>query len=112
MALDGLPRAIAGPAQRGRHLLGDELPRVAFARHEARPGHARVRPLPETLAARFGETAHHAVREVVHRTKLAPPPPVPWGRPPRSAAAAVGKVLPAQELGRLDDVPARAPANT
>src|SRR6478609_9342386 len=61
-ALQSLRRAgLADQDARGHYVLGDELLRLAFAHHEARPEHVRVRPLLESLAARFGETAHYAV---------------------------------------------------
>ncbi|WP_260615527.1 helix-turn-helix domain-containing protein [Microbispora sp. KK1-11] len=70
-ALGALRRAgLADQDARGHYMLGDEFLRMAFAHHEARPEHVRIRPLLETLAARFGETAHYAVldgREVVYR---------------------------------------------
>src|SRR3954466_3152071 len=88
---------------RGHYVLGDELLRLAFAHHEARPEHVRVRPVLVSLAARFGETAHYAVldgAEVVYRAKVDPPsgavrlsstiggghtaPATPGGQPRRS----------------------------
>jgi DNA-binding IclR family transcriptional regulator len=112
-ALAALRRAgLAGQDSGGRYLLGDEFLRMAFAHHEARPEHARVRPLLETLAARFGETAHYAVldgREVVYRAKVDPPTgavrltSTVGGRNPAHATG-VGKVLLAHELGTLDAV--------
>ncbi|WP_026876524.1 IclR family transcriptional regulator [Jiangella gansuensis] len=62
--------------ERGHYLLGDEFLRLAFAHHEQRPEHVRVRPVLEGLARRFGETAHYAVlagREIVYRAKVDPP---------------------------------------
>lgn len=85
---------------------------MAFAHHEARPEHMRVRPLLETLADRFGETAHYAVldgREVVYRAKADPPTgtvrltSTVGGRNPAHATG-VGKALLAHELGTLDAV--------
>ncbi|MFC8427089.1 IclR family transcriptional regulator [Streptomyces sp. NPDC057253] len=112
-ALAALRRAgLAGQDGRGRYLLGDEFLRMAFAHHEARPEHVRVRPLLETLAARFGETAHYAVldgREVVYRAKADPPTgavrltSTVGGRNPAHATG-VGKALLAHELGTLDAV--------
>ncbi|MEU0943551.1 IclR family transcriptional regulator [Streptomyces canus] len=112
-ALAALRRAgLAGQDPGGRYLLGDEFLRMAFAHHEARPEHVRVRPLLETLAARFGETAHYAVldgREVVYRAKVDPPTgavrltSTVGGRNPAHATG-VGKVLLAHELGTLDAV--------
>lgn len=75
-ALASLRRAgLASQDGRGHYILGDEFLRLAFAHHEARPEHVRVRPLLERLAARFGETAHFAVMdgtEVVYRAKVEP----------------------------------------
>ncbi|WP_205857637.1 IclR family transcriptional regulator, partial [Phytoactinopolyspora endophytica] len=62
--------------ERGRYQLGDEFLRLAFAYHEQRPEHVRIRPALETLAARLGETAHYAVidgHEIVYRAKVDPP---------------------------------------
>ena len=76
-ALASLRRAgLASQDGRGHYILGDEFLRLAFAHHEARPEHVRVRPLLERLAERFGETAHFAVMdgtEVVYRAKVEPP---------------------------------------
>ncbi|MEV3909982.1 IclR family transcriptional regulator [Streptomyces canus] len=112
-ALAALRRAgLAGQDSRGRYLLGDEFLRMAFAHHEARPEHVRVRPLLKALSDRFGETVHYAVldgREVVHRAKADPPTgavrltSTVGGRSPAHATGA-GKALLAQELGTLDAV--------
>ncbi|WP_166356163.1 IclR family transcriptional regulator [Phytoactinopolyspora limicola] len=62
--------------ERGRYVLGDEFLRLAFAHHEQRPEHVRIRPVLQALASRFGETAHYAVldrREIVYRAKVDPP---------------------------------------
>ena len=101
-ALQSLRRAgLADQDARGHYVLGDELLRLAFAHHEARPEHVRVRPLLESLAARFGETAHYAVldgAEVVYRAKVDPPSGAVrlsstiGGRNPAHATA-VGKLL-------------------
>lgn len=106
-ALAALRRAgFAGQDGRGHYLLGDEFLRMAFAHHEARPEHVRMRPVLEALAARFGETAHYAVldgREVVYRAKVDPPTgavrltSTVGGRNPAHATA-VGKLLLAHEL--------------
>jgi IclR family acetate operon transcriptional repressor len=96
----------------GRYVLGDELLRIAFVNHEARPDHVRVRPVLEDLAVRFGETAHFAVldgREVVYRAKVDPPrggvrlTSVIGGRNPAHATG-VGKALLAQSLPNLSAV--------
>jgi DNA-binding IclR family transcriptional regulator len=75
-ALAALRRAgLARQDGRGRYVLGDEFLRLAFAHHEARPDHVRIRPSLTELAERFGETAHYAVldgREVVYRAKVDP----------------------------------------
>lgn len=125
VSLDQLSRAVASPKStvhralaslrragfarqdvRGRYLLGDELLRMAFAHHEARPEHQRVVPVLEELARRFGETAHYAVldgRSVVYRSKVDPPvgaiklASTVGGRQPAHSTA-VGKVLLAAEL--------------
>src|SRR5437764_6586273 len=75
-ALAALRRAgFADQDRTGRYLIGDEFLRMAFANHEARPDHVRIRPVLEDLAVRFGETAHFAVldgHEVVYRAKVDP----------------------------------------
>ncbi|HEY8980244.1 MAG TPA: IclR family transcriptional regulator [Streptomyces sp.] len=112
-ALGALRRAgLAGQEAPGRYVLGDEFLRMAFAHHEARPDHVRVRPVLEALAHRFGETAHYAVldgREVVYRAKVDPPTGAVrltstiGGRNPAHTTA-VGKLLLARELTTLADV--------
>jgi IclR family acetate operon transcriptional repressor len=112
-ALGALRRAgLADQDGRGRYTLGDELLRMAFAHHEARPEHVRIRPLLDTLAARFGETAHYAVldgREVVYRAKVDPPSGAVrltstiGGRNPAHATA-VGKLLLAHRLTTLREI--------
>ena len=114
-ALRSLRRAgLADQDARGHYVLGDEFLRMAFAHHEARPDHVRVRPVLQSLAARFGETAHFAVldgREVVYRAKVDPPSgPVRLtstigGRNPAHCTA-VGKMLLASRLPTRDDVAA------
>jgi DNA-binding IclR family transcriptional regulator len=111
-ALTSLRRAgLADQDTRGHYGLGDEFLRMAFAHHEARPDHVRVRPAIEALARRFGETVHYAVlddREVVYRAKVDPPEgavrlaSTVGGRNPAHATA-VGKLLLAS---RLRDLPA------
>ena len=113
--LGALRRAgLADQDVRGRYVLGDEFLRMAFAHHEARPDHVRVRPVLEALAHRFGETAHYAVldgREVVYRAKVDPPTGAVrltstiGGRNPAHATA-VGKLLLGQQLGSLAEVAA------
>jgi IclR family transcriptional regulator, acetate operon repressor len=112
-ALGALCRAgLADQVGRGRYLLGDEFLRMAFAHHEARPEHVRIRPVLEALAARFGETAHYAVlegREVVYRAKVDPPTgtvrlsSTVGGRNPAHSTG-VGKALLAYHLPTHQDV--------
>ncbi|MFD5128913.1 IclR family transcriptional regulator [Streptomyces olindensis] len=112
-ALGALRRAgLADQDGRGRYLLGDEFLRMAFTHHEARPEYVRITPLLDTLAARFGETAHYAVldgREVVYRAKVDPPSgavrltSTVGGRNPAHATA-VGKLLLAYRLPTLEAV--------
>ncbi len=112
-ALASLRRAgLADQDARGRYVLGDEFLRMAFAHHEARPDHVRVRPVLEALAAEFGETAHYAVldgREVVYRAKVDPPSGAVrltstiGGRNPAHCTA-VGKLLLASRLTTREDV--------
>lgn len=112
-ALQSLRRAgLADQDVRGRYLLGDEFLRMAFAHHEARPEHVRVRPVLEALAERFQETVHYAVldgREVVYRAKVDPPTgavrltSTVGGRNPAHATG-VGKLLLAHELTTLGEV--------
>lgn len=114
-ALVALRRAgLADQDARGRYGLGDEFLRMAFAHHEARPEHVRVRPVLEALAHRFGETAHYAVldgREVVYRAKVDPPDgavrltSTVGGRNPAHTTA-VGKLLLAGRLGTPTEVDA------
>lgn len=112
-ALGALRRAgLADQDARGHYMLGDEFLRMAFTHHEARPEHIRIRPMLETLAARFGETAHYAVldgREVVYRAKVDPPTGAVrltstiGGRNPAHATG-VGKLLLAHRLETLEAV--------
>jgi DNA-binding IclR family transcriptional regulator len=116
-ALGALRRAgLADQDARGRYVLGDEFLRMAFAHHEARPDHVRVRPVLDALAGRFGETAHYAVldgHEVVYRAKVDPPTGAVrltstiGGRNPAHTTA-VGKLLLARELTSLEEVEAWA----
>jgi DNA-binding IclR family transcriptional regulator len=101
-ALAALRRAgFATQDGRGRYVLGDEFLRLAFAHHEARPDHERIRPVLLTLAQLFGETAHYAVLDgdtVVYRAKIDPPTgavrltSTVGGRNPAHSTA-VGKLL-------------------
>ncbi|WSQ06859.1 IclR family transcriptional regulator [Streptomyces sp. NBC_01231] len=112
-ALGALRRAgLADQDARGRYVLGDEFLRMAFAHHEARPEHVRVRPVLDALAHRFGETAHYAVlddREVVYRAKVDPPSGAVrltstiGGRNPAHTTA-VGKLLLTRQLDSLGEV--------
>jgi DNA-binding IclR family transcriptional regulator len=102
----------------GRYVLGDEFLRLAFAHHEARPDHVRIRSTLEALATQFAETAHYAVldgRSVVYRSKVDPPSgavrltsTVGGRNPPHSTA--VGKLLLAHALPDDDAVRAWAAA--
>jgi IclR family acetate operon transcriptional repressor len=59
----------------GRYVLGDELLRLAFTYHEARPEQLRVQEALRALCDEFGETVHYAVLDgdhVVYRAKLDP----------------------------------------
>ncbi|MFF3371952.1 IclR family transcriptional regulator [Streptomyces sp. NPDC002680] len=114
-ALGALRRAgLADQGARGRYVLGDEFLRMAFAHHEDRPEHVRMRPVLDALADRFGETAHYAVldgREVVYRAKVDPPDgavrltSTVGGRNPAHATA-VGKALLAHGLATVAEVEA------
>ncbi|SEB57995.1 IclR family transcriptional regulator [Streptomyces melanosporofaciens] len=114
-ALQSLRRAgLADQDVRGRYLLGDEFLRMAFAHHEARPEHVRLRPVLEALAERFNETVHYAVldgRDVVYRAKIDPPTgavrltSTVGGRNPAHATG-VGKLLLADELKTVGDIEA------
>jgi DNA-binding IclR family transcriptional regulator len=93
-------------SSRGRYLLGDEFLRLAFAHHEARPDHVRIGPVLNTLAARYGETAHYAILDgdtVVYRSKTDPPDgaikltSLVGGRNPAHSTG-VGKILLAHAL--------------
>lgn len=112
-ALAALVRAgLARNDRRGHYILGDEFIRLAFAHHEARPDTARVTPVLERLAERFGETAHYAAldgRDVVYRAKVDPSVgavrlnSVVGGRKPAHATG-VGKALLAAALRDRGDV--------
>lgn len=111
--LGALRRAgLADQDARGRYVLGDEFLRMAFAHHEARPESVRIRPVLDTLAARFGETVHYAVldgREVVYRAKVDPPTgavrltSTVGGRNPAHSTG-VGKLLLALRLETREEV--------
>ncbi|WP_033289457.1 IclR family transcriptional regulator [Amycolatopsis jejuensis] len=96
----------------GRYVLGDEFLRLAFSNHEARPDHLRVQPILETLAERYGETAHYAVlddRSIIYRAKVDPSAGAVkltstiGGRNPAHSTA-VGKLLLSYELTDDDAV--------
>jgi IclR family transcriptional regulator, acetate operon repressor len=76
-ALTALRRAkLAAQVSRGVYVLGDEFFRLAFKNHAVRPESARIEPLLQELAHRYGETAHYGVldgMEVVYRAKVDPP---------------------------------------
>ncbi len=110
-ALASLRRAgFATQDGRGRYVLGDEFLRLAFAHHEARPDHVRIRQVLETLAERYGEAAHYAVLDgatVVYRSKVDPQAgavrltSTVGGRNPAHSTA-VGKLLLAYALSDRD----------
>ncbi|THG30226.1 IclR family transcriptional regulator [Naasia lichenicola] len=101
-ALATLRRAgLADLMGRGVYVLGDEYIRLALRNLGGRPETARVQPVLEALAARFGETAHYAVlsgTDIVYRAKMDPPQgavrltSVIGGRNPAHRTA-VGKAL-------------------
>lgn len=106
-ALATLRRAgLADMTGRGVYILGDEYLRLAFRNLDGRPETARVQPLLEQLAVRFGETAHYAVlsgQDIVYRAKMDPPQgavrltSVIGGRNP-AYRTGVGKVLLSRRL--------------
>jgi IclR family acetate operon transcriptional repressor len=118
-ALGALRRAgLACQDSRGRYVLGDEFLRMAFAHHEARPEHVRIRPVLDALALRFEETVHYAVldgHDVVYRAKVDPArgairlTSTIGGRNPAHCTG-VGKVLLAHHLPTRADVAAWADA--
>lgn len=66
---------LAAQIDRGRYTLGDEFLRLALQHLAERPESTRVAPTLESLAERFGETAHYAVlddTDVVYRAKKDP----------------------------------------
>ncbi|NEN04972.1 IclR family transcriptional regulator [Diaminobutyricibacter tongyongensis] len=114
-ALASLRRAgLAKQDARGHYILGDEFLRLAFAHHEARPEHIRVRPILDRLSERFSETIHFAVLDgydVVYREKVDPTSGAVrlsstiGGRNPAHSTG-VGKALLATRLHSLADVEA------
>jgi IclR family transcriptional regulator, acetate operon repressor len=112
-ALATLRRAgLADLVGRGVYVLGDEYLRLAFRNLDGRPENARIQPLLEDLANRYGETAHYAVlsgAEIVYRAKMDPPlgavrlTSVVGGRNP-AYSTAVGKALLSSRLRTLSDV--------
>lgn len=112
-ALASLKRAgLAAQDGRGHYILGDEFIRLAFAHHEARPEHIRVRPILDRLAEQFNETIHFAVldgNEVVYRDKVDPfsgsvrLTSTIGGRNPAHCTG-VGKALLSTRLRTLSDV--------
>ncbi|BEP12912.1 IclR family transcriptional regulator [Acidothermaceae bacterium B102] len=114
-ALASLRRAgFARQDGHGRYVLGDELLRLAFTNHEARPEHLRVQGALQALCDAFGETVHYAVLDdahVVYRAKIDPPvgamklTSTIGGRNPAHCTA-VGKLLLSYALP--DDVAVRA----
>lgn len=114
-ALATLRRAgLADTIGRGVYILGDEYLRLAFRNLDGRPEIARMQPLLEDLASRFGETAHYAVlsgSDIVYRAKMDPPQgavrltSVIGGRNP-AYRTAVGKVLLSSRVRDVDDLTA------
>jgi DNA-binding IclR family transcriptional regulator len=112
-ALATLRRAgLADLAGRGVYVLGDEYLRLAFRNLDGRPETARIQPLLEQLASRYGETAHYAVLsgpDIVYRAKMDPPQgavrltSVIGGRNP-AYRTAVGKALLAGHLTTMDQL--------
>lgn len=112
-ALATLRRAgLADLAARGVYVLGDEYLRLAFRNLDGRPETARIQPLLEELAARYGETAHYAVlsgTDIVYRAKMDPPQgavrltSVVGGRN-AAYSTAVGKAMLANQLTTIDEV--------
>lgn len=112
-ALASLRRAgLAAQDGRGHYTLGDELIRMAFTYHEARPEHLRVTATLQALAERFGETVHYAVldgRDVVYRAKVDSPvgavrlSSTVGGRNPAHSTG-VGKLLLSHSLPNLESV--------
>lgn len=76
-ALGALRRAgLAEQVSRGVYSLSDEFLRLAFRNYAGRPDSARIEPVLQELAKRYGETAHYAVldgMEVVYKAKVDPP---------------------------------------
>lgn len=114
-ALASLKRSgLAAQDGRGHYVLGDDFLRLAFAHHESRPEHLRVRPTLDALAERFGETVHFAVldgTDVVYRDKVDPTggsvrlTSTIGGRNPAHSTG-VGKALLAERLVTLAEVTA------
>ncbi|MET0735346.1 MAG: IclR family transcriptional regulator, partial [Microbacterium sp.] len=114
-ALATLRRAgLADMTGRGVYVLGDEYLRLAFRNLDGRPETARLQPLLEELATRYGETAHYAVlagHDIVYRAKMDPPQgavkltSVIGGRNP-AYRTAVGKALLGTRLTDLAEVSA------
>jgi IclR family acetate operon transcriptional repressor len=112
-ALSALRRAgFASQNTLGHYVLGDEFLRLAFAHHEGRPDHVRVKNTLDALALRYGETVHYAVLDgdsVVYRSKVDPPTgairltSVVGGRNPAHCTA-VGKLLLSYRLPDRDAV--------
>jgi IclR family transcriptional regulator, acetate operon repressor len=106
-ALAALCRAgLADHDERGSYRLGLEFVRVAFAYYEQLDRRQVVGPLLQSLAERFGETAHYAEldrAEVVYLAKMTPPgqgaqmTSIVGGRNPANCTG-LGKALLAYEL--------------
>lgn len=119
-ALAALCRAgLADHDERGSYRLGLEFVRLAFAYYEQLDRRQVVGPLLESLAERFGETAHYAElagAEVVYLAKVTPPgqgaqmTSIVGGRNPAHCTG-LGKALLAYELVDRDAVDAYVDAN-
>src|SRR5581483_11324227 len=76
-ALAALRRAdLVTQDERGHYRLSLEFVRLAFAYYEALDERTLITPLLETLAHRYGETAHYGRlidHEIVYLAKVAPP---------------------------------------
>jgi DNA-binding IclR family transcriptional regulator len=119
-ALASLCRAgLADHDERGSYRLGLEFVRLAFAYYEQLDRRQLVGPLLQSLADRFGETAHYAEldgAEVVYLAKMTPPgqgaqmTSIVGGRNPAHCTG-LGKALLAYELVDRAAVDAYVTAN-
>jgi IclR family acetate operon transcriptional repressor len=119
-ALAALCRArLADHDARGSYRLGLEFVRLAFTYYERLDRRHVVEPLLQSLAERFGETAHYAEldrAEVVYLAKMTPPgqgaqmTSIVGGRNPAHCTG-LGKALLAYELVDAEAVEGYATAN-